>query len=79
MKIKFTHDFQGKLTNERFYIEGEEIEIDTDIGRQLIALNHAEQVGMVVKKPAEPVQLQEEPARTPRTRKSKAGAKNDTK
>lgn len=41
MKIKFTHDFRGKLTDEHFYLAGDEIEVSNDIGQQLIDLDHA--------------------------------------
>jgi hypothetical protein len=41
MKIKFTHDFRGKLTDEVFYLEGTELEIDADAANELIALGHA--------------------------------------
>lgn len=44
MKIKFTHDFRGKLTDEHFYLAGDEIEVSNDIGQQLIDLNHAVEV-----------------------------------
>ncbi len=47
MKIKFTHDFQGKLTNEQFYLAGTEIDIDEDVGKELIALHHAVVVEVV--------------------------------
>jgi hypothetical protein len=44
MKIEFTHDFRGKLTGERFYLKGEQVDVDEDTGRELIALNHAVEV-----------------------------------
>lgn len=41
MLIQFTHDFRGTLTQERFYPTGTIIEIDPEIGAELIALHHA--------------------------------------
>lgn len=41
MKVKFTHDFQGKLTGERFFLAGTEIEIGEAAGAELVALHHA--------------------------------------
>lgn len=49
MKIKFTHDFRGKATGEKFYLGGAELDVDEDVANELIALNHA--VAVVVKKP----------------------------
>lgn len=41
MNITFTHDFQGKLTHEMFFRAGTTIDIDEEIGAELIALGHA--------------------------------------
>jgi hypothetical protein len=52
MKIKFTHDFRGKLTRELFYTAGAELDVDDDVGRELIALHHAVEVAPPPLKPA---------------------------
>lgn len=66
MKIEFTHDFRGKLTGEQFYVAGTQIEIDDEIGQQLIALGHAVEV-----EEAAP-----EPKPEPKRRASKPAAKS---
>lgn len=75
MKIKFTHDFRGKLTNEKFYLEGTEIEIEDETGQALIALNHAVDVTPVPPVKADP---EPEPEKKPRrASKPKKEADND--
>lgn len=36
MKIKFLQDFQGRETQNRFYVKGQEAEFDNDIALQMI-------------------------------------------
>jgi hypothetical protein len=45
MRIKFTHDFRGKLVHENFYLKDTEIEVDFEVGQALVALDHAIEVG----------------------------------
>lgn len=47
MKIKFTHDFRGKATGEKFYLGGAELDVDEDVANELIALDHAVAVEIV--------------------------------
>lgn len=68
MRIKFTHDFRGKLTDEQFYPAGTEIEVSAEVGAQLVALRHAEDVT-----PAPAPQPESKPAANSR-RKSKPKA-----
>lgn len=63
MKIKFTHDFRGKLTGEQFYVAGTVLDVDEDAARELIALQHAVEVAGKAPKP-KPV-----PRRTPKAAK----------
>lgn len=54
MLIKFTHDFRGKLTNENFYLEGAELEVNEDVGLELVELGHAVDVTPEPDPPAPP-------------------------
>jgi hypothetical protein len=54
MKIKFTHDFRGALTNEQFYLAGTEIDVDEDTAKALIAQHHAVAVEDAPPPPPEP-------------------------
>lgn len=54
MKIAFTHDFRGKLTGERFYLAGAAIDVDEQVGAELIALGHAVAVEVEPAPEAEP-------------------------
>lgn len=69
MRIRFTMDFQGKLTNEVFYPKG--TEADLDVGPALVALNYAEFVDAPEKAP----KVERRPAK--RARKGPKSAAGD--
>lgn len=42
MRVKFTHDFQGKITGDgRFFMRDTEADFEQDLALELIALHHA--------------------------------------
>lgn len=60
MRIAFTHDFRGKLTGERFYVAGAALDVDEQVGAELIALGHAVAVEIDVAPEPEPEPAVEE-------------------
>lgn len=44
MRVRFLVDFRGKLTRERFYLAGEEVDVDESAGTVLIGNGFAEAV-----------------------------------
>ena len=60
MKVRFLQDFQGRETQERFYVKGQIVEFDPEQAAVLIRDNRAELVVEPYKAFVEPVRVEDE-------------------
>lgn len=54
MRVQFLQDFRGRLTNEQYFVMGEEAEFDDSIALRLIADGRAVEVAEAPSEPRQP-------------------------